>query len=85
MFGALINRLLADVAFAIPLVVTYWVLSFGYGLVISLSRPWLRPAGINIPRLGFVITLSVSMPPRRILPWAHQAHKAAPGRTRTTP
>jgi uncharacterized membrane protein len=61
LFGALGNRLLAGIAFAIPLVVTYWVLSFGYGLVTGLSEPWLKTAGINIPGLGFVITLLAFM------------------------
>jgi len=61
LLGALGNRLLAGVAFAIPLVVTYWVLSFGYGVVTGLSEPWLRTAGINIPGLGFVITLLAFM------------------------
>jgi len=55
--GALGNRLLAGILFAIPLVVTYWVLSFGYGLVTGLSDPWLKAFGIYFPGAGFVITL----------------------------
>jgi uncharacterized membrane protein len=46
-FGLLGNRLLAGIAFAVPLVVTYWVLSFGYRVI----------TGLNIPGLGFLITL----------------------------
>lgn len=51
------NRLLAGILFAIPLVVTYWVLSFGYGLVTGLSDPWLKAFGIYFPGAGFAITL----------------------------
>ena len=51
------NRLLTGIAFAVPLVVTYWVLAFGYRLVTGLSEPWLKPFGLNFPGLGFVITL----------------------------
>ena len=51
------NRLLAGILFAIPLVVTYWVLSFGYGLVTGLSDPWLKAFGVDFPGAGFVITL----------------------------
>jgi uncharacterized membrane protein len=51
------NRLLAGIAFAVPLVVTYWVLSFGYRLINGLSEPWLRTLGLNFPGLGFLITL----------------------------
>lgn len=57
LFGLLGNRLLAGIAFAIPLVVTYWVLSFGYGLVTGLSDPWLTAFGVDFPGAGFLITL----------------------------
>lgn len=56
-FGSLGNRLLAGIVFAVPLVVTYWVLSFGYGLVTGLSDPWLKAFGIDFPGAGFLITL----------------------------
>jgi uncharacterized membrane protein len=56
-FGALGNRLLAGILFAIPLVVTYWVLSFGYGLVTGLSDPWLQAFGVDFPGAGFLITI----------------------------
>ncbi len=57
-FFALIgNRLLAGIAVAVPLVVTYWVLSFGYRLITGLSEPWLKTFGLNFPGLGFAITL----------------------------
>ena len=55
--GALGNRLLAGILFAIPLVVTYWVLSFGYSLVTSLSDPWLKAFGVDFPGAGFLITI----------------------------
>jgi uncharacterized membrane protein len=55
--GALGNRLLAGILFAIPLVVTYWVLSFGYGLVTGLSDPWLKAFGVDFPGVGFLITI----------------------------
>ena len=55
--GALGNRLLAGILFAIPLVVTYWVLSFGYGLVTGLSDPWLKAFGVDFPGAGFLITI----------------------------
>jgi uncharacterized membrane protein len=57
LFGLLGNRLLAGIAFAVPLVVTYWVLAFGYRVVTGLSEPWLKTFGLNIPGLGFAITL----------------------------
>lgn len=56
-FGLLGNRLLAGIAFAVPLVVTYWVLAFGYRVITGLSEPWLKTFGLNIPGLGFLITL----------------------------
>ena len=55
--GALGNRLIAGIFFAIPLVVTYWVLSFGYGVVTGLSDPWLKAFGVDFPGAGFVITI----------------------------
>jgi len=55
-FGALGNRLFTGILFAIPLVVTYWVLSFGYGLVTGLSDPWLKAFGVDFPGVGFLIT-----------------------------
>ena len=58
LFGALGNRLLAGIAFAIPLIVTYWVLSFGYGLVTGLSDPWLKAFGVDFPGAGFLITIA---------------------------
>jgi len=55
--GGLGNRLLAGILFAVPLVVTYWVLSFGYGLVTGLSDPWLQAFGVDFPGAGFLITV----------------------------
>jgi uncharacterized membrane protein len=55
--GALGNRLLTGILFAVPLVVTYWVLSFGYGLVTGLSDPWLKAFGVDFPGAGFLITI----------------------------
>lgn len=55
--GVVGNRLLAGIAFAVPLVVTYWVLSFGYSLVNGLSDPWLKALGVDFPGAGFLITL----------------------------
>ena len=60
-FGSLGNRLFAGILFAIPLVVTYWVLSFGYGLVTGLSDPWLKAFGVDFPGAGFVITVLAFM------------------------
>lgn len=51
------NRLLAGVAIAVPLVVTYWVLAFAYRLVTGLGEPWLKAFGVDFPGLGFVITV----------------------------
>ena len=56
-FGVLGNRLLTGIAFAVPLVVTYWVLAFGYGLVTGLSDPWLKAFGVDFPGAGFLITI----------------------------
>lgn len=55
--GLLGNRLLAGIAFAVPLVVTYWVLAFGYRLVTGLSDPWLKAFGVDFPGAGFLITI----------------------------
>ena len=57
MIGSLGNRLLTGIAFAIPLVVTYWVLSLGYGVFTGLSDPWLKAFGVDFPGAGFVITI----------------------------
>jgi uncharacterized membrane protein len=57
--GGLGNRLLTGIAFAVPLVVTYWVLSFCYNLVTGLSDPWLQAFGVDFPGAGFLITLLV--------------------------
>ena len=57
LIGSLGNRLLTGIAFAVPLVVTYWVLSFGYGLVTGLSDPWLKALGVDFPGAGFFITI----------------------------
>jgi len=51
------HRLLAGVAIAVPLVVTYWALAFAYRLITGLSEPWLKAFGVNFPGLGFVITV----------------------------
>lgn len=59
--GQLGNRLLAGIAFAVPLVVTYWVLAAVYRLVNGLSEPWLRAFGLDVPGLGFLITLLLFM------------------------
>lgn len=55
--GVVGNRLIAGIIFAVPLVVTYWVLSFGYGLVTGLSDPWLKAFGVDFPGAGFLITV----------------------------
>ena len=57
---ALGNRLFTGILFAIPLIVTYWVLSFGYGLVTGLSDPWLEAFGVDFPGAGFIITILAS-------------------------
>lgn len=51
------NRLLAGVAIAVPLVVTYWALAFAYRLITGLSEPWLSAFGLDFPGLGFFITV----------------------------
>jgi len=57
--GFLGNRLFVGVLFAVPLIVTYWVLAFGYGLVTGLSDPWLKAFGVDFPGVGFLITTLV--------------------------
>lgn len=57
LLGLLGSKLLAGIALAVPLVVTYWVLAFGYRLVNGLSEPWLKTFGLALPGLGFLITL----------------------------
>jgi uncharacterized membrane protein len=55
--GILGNRLLAGIAIAVPLVVTYWVLAFAYRLINGLSEPWLKAFGLDLPGLGFAMTI----------------------------
>jgi uncharacterized membrane protein len=55
--GTLGHHLIGGIFFAIPLVITYWVLSFGYGVVTGLSEPRLKAFGVDFPDAGFVITI----------------------------
>ena len=55
--GTLGHHLIGGIFFAIPLVITYWVLSFGYGVVTGLSEPRLKAFGVDFPGAGFVITI----------------------------
>ncbi len=53
------NRLLTGIAVTIPILVTYWVLSFAYGIVNGISAPIFHAFGIEVPGLGFLTTLVV--------------------------
>jgi len=51
------NKLLAGIVAAIPLIVTFDVLKIAYGVINDISDPFLKKAGIDLPGLGFVVTL----------------------------
>jgi uncharacterized membrane protein len=51
------NKLLAGIVAAIPLIVTFDVLKIAYGVINDISEPFLKKAGIDLPGLGFAVTL----------------------------
>ena len=56
------NKLFAGIVAAIPLIVTYDVLKFAYGLINDISEPFLdKLFGKPLPGLGFAVTLVMLM------------------------
>jgi uncharacterized membrane protein len=51
------NKLLAGIVAAIPIIVTFDVLKIAYGVITGISDPFLNKFGIDIPGLGFAVTL----------------------------
>lgn len=51
------NKLFTGIVVAIPIIVTIWVLKLVYGFINEISAPLLRALGLDIPGLGFVVTL----------------------------
>jgi uncharacterized membrane protein len=55
------NKLFAGIVAAIPLIVTFDVLKIVYGIINDISEPFLKKAGIDIPGLGFAVTVVLLM------------------------
>jgi uncharacterized membrane protein len=55
------NKLFAGIVAAIPLIVTFDVLKIAYGVITDISEPFLKKAGVDIPGLGFVVTVLMLM------------------------
>ena len=55
------NKLFAGIVAAIPLIVTFDVLKIAYGVINDISEPFLKKAGIDIPGLGFAVTVLMLM------------------------
>lgn len=51
------NKLFTGIVVAIPVIVTIWVLKLVYGFINEISAPLLRMLGVDIPGLGFIVTL----------------------------
>jgi uncharacterized membrane protein len=51
------NKLFAGIVAAIPLIVTFDVLKIAYGVINDISEPFLKKFGVDIPGLGFAVTL----------------------------
>lgn len=60
-FVVLRNKLLAGIVAAIPLIVTFDVLKIAYGFINDISEPFLKKFGVDIPGLGFAVTLLMLM------------------------
>ena len=58
---ALRNKLFAGIVAAIPLIVTFDVLKIAYGVINDISAPFLKKVGVDIPGLGFAVTLVMLM------------------------
>jgi uncharacterized membrane protein len=61
--GAVIlrNKLFAGIIAAIPLIVTFDVLKIAFNFIKDISEPFLNKFGIDIPGLGFIVTLLMLM------------------------
>lgn len=51
------NKLFTGIVFAIPLIVTGWVLKIAYGTISGISAPFLKPLGIDVSIVSFLVTL----------------------------
>lgn len=55
------NKLFAGIVAAIPLIVTFDVLRIAYAFINDISEPFLKKFGVDIPGLGFAVTLLMLM------------------------
>jgi uncharacterized membrane protein len=55
------NKLFAGIVAAIPLIVTFDVLQIAYGFINNISAPFLKRFGVDLPGLGFAVTLVMLM------------------------
>jgi uncharacterized membrane protein len=55
------NKLFAGIVAAIPLIVTFDVLKIAYGVINDISEPFLKKFGVDIPGLGFAVTVVMLM------------------------
>jgi len=55
------NKLFAGIVAAIPLIVTFDVLKIAYRVIDDVSEPFLRKFGLDLPGLGFAVTLVMLM------------------------
>ena len=53
------NKLLAGIVFAIPLIVTIWVLNIAYGFISGISAPFLKKFGLDYSILSFAVTIAL--------------------------
>ncbi len=58
---ALRNKLFAGIVAAIPLIVTFDVLKIAYGVIDDISAPFLKKFGVDLPGLGFAVTVLMLM------------------------
>lgn len=53
------NKLLTGIVFAIPLIVTCWVLRIAYGTISGISAPFLKGLGIDVSIVSFFVTIAM--------------------------
>lgn len=53
------NKLLTGIVFAIPLIVTGWVLKIAYGTISGISAPFLKGLGIDVSIVSFFVTIAM--------------------------
>ena len=53
------NKLFTGIVFAIPLIVTGWVLKIAYGTISGISAPFLKGLGIDVSIVSFFVTIAM--------------------------